>query len=90
MKNKITKIPISYDTRLKNQLGKGAVPCLVSERWLKFSTESSLLQDGEYVSVDVMTKDKNDNQRKICELIIKKEDIVDAIQSIKPRKNAQQ
>ena len=89
MKDKIRKIPISYHTRLKNQLGKGSVPCKVSDRWLKFPSDSSIFDDGEYIIMDVMTT-KDDKHRKICELIITKEDIIEAINRIKPKKNAQQ
>ena len=37
-------------------MGKGYVPCQVSGRYLKVHDESSLLQGGEFISIDVMYK----------------------------------
>jgi hypothetical protein len=89
MKNKIIKLPISSHTRLKNTLGKLSVPCIVSPRWLKFHSESSgPFEEGEYVIMDVMTSDKNDKDKKICELVITKEDILSAINAIKKTKRS--
>lgn len=65
MKTKVTKIPISYHTRLKNHFGKGSVPCIVSGRWLKFPAEGAgPYAEGEYILMNVMTTDKNDKDRK--------------------------
>lgn len=52
---KIIKIPISYEQRKINENENGYVPCQISSRWLQFGEESSLLQGGEFISVDVMT-----------------------------------
>lgn len=77
--NKIIRVPITYDQRKRNELGDGYVPCQVSGRWLKFSEEAS---DDRFIPVDVMTMGENKVPRKICELIISKEDILRAINSI--------
>lgn len=86
MEKKVVRIPINSMTRLKNKLGKGAVPCQVSERWIKFPAKSSgHFGDGEYIVLDVMTLDKNEKQRKICELIVTREDLLSAIHGVKDK-----
>jgi hypothetical protein len=80
----VTRIPITWHKRLKNKLGKGAVPCMVSGRWLQFPAESGgIFQEGEYIVMNVMTIDSNDKERKLCELAVTREDLLGAISSIK-------
>jgi hypothetical protein len=64
----VTRIPITWHKRLKNKLGRGAVPCM----------------EGEYIVMSVMTIDSNDKERKLCELVVTREDLLGAISSIKP------
>lgn len=83
MKSKVTEIPISFRTRSKNSLGKGAVPCLVSGRWLKFPAVSSgHFKDGEYILMKVMTKGKDGKDKIICKLVVTREDMLKAVNSI--------
>lgn len=86
MENTVIRIPINAMTRLKNKLGKGAVPCQVSDRWLKFPAESSGdWGEGAFIVLDVMTLDKNEKQRKLCELVVTREDLLSAINSVKDK-----
>ena len=39
----VIRIPISHSQKYRNSLGKTAVPCEVSERFLRFSDESLVL-----------------------------------------------
>ncbi|MGE6488499.1 hypothetical protein [Paenisporosarcina sp. NPDC076898] len=77
--NKIVKIPISYEQRKINEHGNGYVPCQVSSRWLQFNT---LITYKDYIMVNVMTETENNSMRKICELVLSKEDLLRAINSI--------
>lgn len=76
---KIVKIPISYEQRKINENGVGYVPCQVSGRWLQFNT---MVQDEKYIEVNVMTQTENNKFKKICELVLSKEDLLRAINSI--------
>lgn len=73
---KIIKLPISNWQRVKNGRGKNSVSCIISERWLEFSDNSTILNDGEYFFVSVMTLDKKENERKLCELAVSKEEML--------------
>lgn len=77
--DKIIRIPISYTQRKINQFGKGFVPCEVSGRWLQFPEK---VTDDRYIPLEVMTEGSGDSPKKICELIVSKEDIMRAINSI--------
>jgi hypothetical protein len=49
-------------------------------RWLEFSTEGSAkFSDGEYLHLWVMTRDENDKPRRLCELIVTREDLDDVL-----------
>lgn len=42
---------------------------------------------GEYIEIDVMTLDQNDQPKKICNLILTRENIERALSNVKPPKN---
>lgn len=60
---------------MTNQFGQGYVPCEVSNRWLQFSEYT----DDRWIPISVMTLDKNEKPKKICELILSKEDVLRAL-----------
>ncbi|EPY2271303.1 hypothetical protein [Clostridium sporogenes] len=82
----VIKIPISYSQRKINEMGKGYVPCEVSERWLQFDEKSALCEGGEFIGVDVMTLGSDEQPKKICNLILTREDIERALANVKPQK----
>lgn len=72
----------SHD-RLKRKLGDFAVPCMITERWLQFSTQGSQrLHEGEYIMLWVMTRGADDQPKKLCELIVTREDLLAALELI--------
>lgn len=73
---KITRFPGSKERRARLNLNARRVPCQVSERWLQFPEHASALCDGTYIALDVMTLDQNEKQRKLCELVLLKEDLL--------------
>jgi len=75
---------MTYKERKINEKGPGYVPCEVSGRWLQFPEKSGgNFQIGELMEVKVMTKGDSGNERLLCSLIITKEDLVRAINSVK-------
>ena len=89
MSNKITKFPISFSQRRKNTLGPLSVECQVSGRCLRFHDQSSILESGEFIAVDVLSMQIEDEKKphKICELIITREDLLEALKHILPKKD---
>ena len=86
MDTKIKKFPISYSERRKNMMGPLCVECQVSGRYLRFHEKSDILKAGEFITVDVMAmqNEKKNPAKKICELVVTKEDIMEALKHISP------
>ncbi len=73
----------NWHKRVKKKLGDLAVPCMVSERWIQFSTQGSAkCSEGEYFTLWVMTRGADDQPRKLCELIVTREDLQGALDVI--------
>ena len=79
---KVTQFPIKGYQRWRNRLGKRAVPCMVSDRWLQFPEKSNTLEGGSFMLVDVMTRADGENARKICQICIAKEDLLVALKEV--------
>lgn len=79
--SEVIKIPISYSERKKNEMGKGYVPCQISTRYLRLK-RIDVVGDDDWISLDVMTENDNHEHKKICEMIISKEDLYTAIKEI--------
>ena len=83
--SKIVKFPVSYSQRIRNTMGKGYVPCEVSGRWIQFPEYSGgYFTEGEYIDIAVMTLDQNERPRKLCNLIVTREDLERALKNVKP------
>lgn len=81
----LTKFPIGGFTRRKNSLGKFAVVCQVSDRWLDVAPKSADLQGGEFITIDVRTggysgKGKG---RKLTQIIVTREDLMKVLERVK-------
>ena len=73
--------------RIRERLGPRTVICEVSDRWLQFPQDSTVLADGEhYMTVAVMTARGgvlgDGPRRKLCELCISKEAILAALMRV--------
>jgi hypothetical protein len=79
---KVTRFPSTWYQRLKNRLGKHAVPCVYSERWLRFRPESTFFVEtgDDYVTIDVMT---GDPARKLCQMTVFRKDLLAALSRVK-------
>ena len=82
-KNNLTKFPITDGQRIKNMQGEFSVPCEVSNRWISFGKTSSILKGGEFIFADIMTLANDDKPRKICNLIITRENLLKVLSKIK-------
>jgi hypothetical protein len=63
--------------RWRAKHGDFAVPCIVSGRWLEFSQDGSgWSREGEAITLSVMTDGSDDLPRKLCELIVTRDELV--------------
>ncbi len=70
---------MALDSRKRWRLKHGdfAVPCIVSGRWLEFSQDGSgWSPEGEAITLSVMTDGSDDQPRKLCELIVARDELV--------------
>jgi hypothetical protein len=66
-----------WQERWRAKHGDFAVPCVVSGRWLEFSQRGSArMMEGEAITVAVMTEGADEQPRKLCELIVTREDLM--------------
>jgi len=64
-------------TRWRQKHGDFAVPCIVSGHWLEFSQGGSAqIGDGEAITLSVMTDGTGEQPRKLCELIVTREEFL--------------
>jgi len=73
--NNVKRFPTSKEKRKRRDLNAGKVTCQVSGRWLQFPEHAHDVGGEGFMMVDVMTVDQNDNPRKLCELVLTKEDL---------------
>jgi hypothetical protein len=78
MSDKIIRYPFRVEAAKRENRKKRRVPCEVSERWLQFS-QINHYQDADYIYVDVMTSGADGSGRKICQLIVTKEDLMSVL-----------
>jgi len=86
MKDKIKHFPLGVERQKRLNLRNYRVLCQVSERWLHFPKKASALSDGDYMVVDAMTMGSGDKERKLCELVLIKQDLLRMLQQIKTDK----
>jgi hypothetical protein len=60
-----------------------AVPCVVSGRWLEFGQNGTTrIGAGEVLTLSVMTDGSGDRPRKLCELLVTREDLMQVLSLI--------
>jgi hypothetical protein len=82
--NNVIQFPVSYSKQYKNRLGKQAVPCQVSDRWLRFNETSTVAPAGEFLVLDVMTGSVDTGSRKLCQVVFTRDALLEALSSVRP------
>lgn len=72
----------NVERRRRANLTEGKAPCQVSGRWLQFPAQAHEFKDGTFLAVDVMTADGDGMPRKLCELVLVKEDLLELLARI--------
>ena len=82
MESNTTRISNSWLEKERNAHGTGYVPCYISERWLQFADTYD--KDLNFVFLDVMTKDSNEKDKKLCPLSLNINELKATLEKIKP------
>lgn len=67
--------------RLANVMERKAV-CEVSSRWLQFPETAQTVYDAPLMIIDVMTLNGDDQEKKICQLVLSKDDLLQILSRI--------
>ena len=78
MSNNVIRYPFRGDAAKRENRKKRRVPCEVSPRWLQFQRIDHHKNE-DYISVDVMTGVPGEQERKICELVLRKDDLLSVL-----------
>lgn len=76
MSKNVVRFPRRSNDRKRLEAKQGKLSCEVSERWIKFPSASDKFEDIEYLSLDVMTRGSNDKDKKLCEIILDKQQLL--------------
>ncbi|MDB5978353.1 MAG: hypothetical protein JWR07_5113 [Nevskia sp.] len=87
MTRKVESLPGLYKRRKRLDKHQGIVRCEVSSRWLQMPKEAVAISGNTYLAIDVLTDIQEGKQRKLCQLVILKEDLLDALNAIPVRTN---
>lgn len=82
MSEGVTTFPRGAERRDRLNLRKYRVSCQVSERWLQFPKEAHKLSGGDFMVIDVMTLGADESERKICELVLTKQDLLQMLEQV--------
>ncbi len=83
-KGKIVRFPVTRERKKRNIYGPFYVPCVVSGRYILFPKKSDgFFGEGEYIGISIMTETENSQSRKLCEMIVTREDLLRAVNSVK-------
>ena len=88
MSDKVIKFPITRHQRRKNQLGPLSLECEISGRLVHFYEKLNKCKGGEFIFLEVFpaqdSENPNKKSRRICELVLTREDLLKALEHISP------
>lgn len=82
MSDKVIRFPGAHARRNRLDKRAGIVRCDVSDRWLQLPEQAYEFHNGTYLSIDVMTDKGEGKPRKLCELVLIKEELLAALEAL--------
>ena len=76
MSDKIVRFPVGSKKRKRLKQKEGRIECEVSGRWIQFPEASDKFSNMEYLRLDIMTMGAPDEERKLCEIILDKQQLL--------------
>ncbi len=84
MPKKVEPLPVNAHKAIARKLGPRYVPCMVSGRYLEFPAESGgHFGGGEFIPINVMTVNDENQPRRLCELVLTREQLLAALAACK-------
>jgi len=82
MNEHIVRFPRRNKDKKRLEARKGKLSCEVSERWIKFPDASDKHNEMEYLSLDVMTVGSDSKDKKLCEIILDKQQLLSMLMDL--------
>lgn len=87
MSDKITQLPLGSDCRQRLDRRQGIVRCQVTDYWLRFQPWAEKYPQGTFVIADVMQGEPEGASRRVCELVLSRDELMAVLQSLPVREH---
>ena len=87
MSDKITQLPLGGESRQRLDRRQGIVRCQVTDYWLRFQPWAEKYPQGTFVITDVMEGDPEGESRRVCELVLSRDELLAVLQSLPVREH---
>lgn len=85
MSDKITQLPLGSESRQRLDRRQGIVRCQVTDYWLRFHPYAQQYPQGTFIIADVMQGEPEASPRRVCELVLSRDDLVSLVQGLPVR-----
>ena len=82
MNDKVIRFPGRTADRKRRDSNRGILRCEVSPRWIQLPSASDKFSHMEYLHLDIMTLGTNEQDRKLCELILDKQQLLKMLRDL--------
>jgi hypothetical protein len=79
---KLCRFPGRWARQKRVDINQHIARCQVSQRWLQFPGAGSRFSEGTFLAVDVMTLGGDEKPRKLCEMVLLKEELESILTAI--------
>jgi len=76
MSDRVLRFPKRFKNTKRLDARKGKLRCEVSDRWLQFPKKADSQNGIEYMFVNVMTLGAEDNEKKLCEIVLDRKELL--------------
>jgi hypothetical protein len=87
MSDKITQLPLGSESRQRLDRRQGIVRCQVTDYWLRFQPWAEKYPQGTFVIADVMSGDPEGEPRRVCELVLSRDELVAVLNGLPVREH---
>jgi hypothetical protein len=87
MSEKIRRLPLVGRSRERLDRRRGIVRCQVTDYWLHFQPWAEKYPQGTFVIADVMSGDPEGDFRRVCELVLSRDELVAVLQGLPVREH---
>lgn len=88
MSDKVSQLPLGDGSRKRLDRRQGIVRCEVTDYWLRFHPYAQQYPQGTFVIADVMQGDPETSPRRVCELVLSRDELLSLVAGLPIRENS--